>query len=139
MKFTHERNVTHGDVKCENVLMTSTNWIFLSDFASFKPKSVPADNPADFTFYFDAGGRRRCYLAPERFVDSNVNTNSNNDSNCNDNVSNNGNNNRNVNIINDIALLVIILILKITLLLLALTIIMLTILTIMIRIILIMI
>ena len=35
MKFTHERNVTHGDVKCENVLMTSTNWVFLSDFASF--------------------------------------------------------------------------------------------------------
>ena len=83
MKFTHERNVTHGDVKCENVLMTSTNWVFLSDFASFKPKSVPADNPADFTFYFDAGGRRRCYLAPERFLDSNVNTSSNDDSNSN--------------------------------------------------------
>jgi len=84
MKFTHERNVTHGDVKCENVLMTSTNWVFLSDFASFKPKSVPADNPADFTFYFDAGGRRRCYLAPERFVDSSASSiNINNDSNSN--------------------------------------------------------
>ena len=84
MKFTHERNVTHGDVKCENVLMTSTNWVFLSDFASFKPKSVPVDNPADFTFYFDAGGRRRCYLAPERFVDSNANSsNINNDSSSN--------------------------------------------------------
>ena len=84
MKFTHERNVTHGDVKCENVLMTSTNWVFLSDFASFKPKSVPVDNPADFTFYFDAGGRRRCYLAPERFVDNAANSsNINNDSSSN--------------------------------------------------------
>ena len=58
--------------------------MFLSDFASFKPKSVRADNPADFTFYFDAGGRRRCYLAPERFVDSNANSsNINNDSSSN--------------------------------------------------------
>ena len=66
----HERGVCHGDIKCENVLVTSWNWVHLADFASFKPTMVPADNPADFSFYFDAGGRRRCYLAPERFVDA---------------------------------------------------------------------
>lgn len=25
---------------------------------------------ADFSFFFDAGGRRRCYVAPERFYES---------------------------------------------------------------------
>ena len=66
----HEKGVHHGDIKCENVLVTSWNWIYLSDFAcAYKPTYIPADNPADFSFYFDAGSRRRCYLAPERFID----------------------------------------------------------------------
>lgn len=25
---------------------------------------------ADFSFFFDAGGRRRCYIAPERFYEA---------------------------------------------------------------------
>ena len=25
---------------------------------------------ADFSFFFDTGGRRRCYIAPERFYES---------------------------------------------------------------------
>ena len=57
----------HGDLKCENFLVTSWNWLFLTDFACYKPTYLPADNPAIFSFYFDTGGRRRCYLAPERF------------------------------------------------------------------------
>ena len=65
----HGRGVAHGDVKLENALVTSWHWVFLSDFAPFKPAMLPADNPADFSFFFDAGGRRRCYLAPERFTD----------------------------------------------------------------------
>ena len=60
----------HGDVKCENVLLTSWSWAVLADFAApYKPATLPADNPADFSYFFDAGGRRRCYVAPERFVD----------------------------------------------------------------------
>ena len=31
----HERGVVHGDVKCENVLLTSRGWAFLADFATF--------------------------------------------------------------------------------------------------------
>ncbi|KAK1285419.1 hypothetical protein QJS10_CPB20g00819 [Acorus calamus] len=27
------------------------------------------DDPSDFSFFFDTGGRRRCYLAPERFYE----------------------------------------------------------------------
>lgn len=54
-----------GDIKCENVLVTSWNWVYLADFASFKPTYIPDDDPSDFSFFFDTGGRRLCYLAPE--------------------------------------------------------------------------
>ncbi|KAF8388874.1 hypothetical protein HHK36_025555 [Tetracentron sinense] len=69
VKQSHENGVCHGDIKCENVLVTSWNWLYLADFASFKPTYVPDDDPSDFSFFFDTGGRRRCYLAPERFYE----------------------------------------------------------------------
>lgn len=65
----HGQGVCHGDIKPENVGLTSWDWAFLVDFAPYKPTLLPADNPADFSFFFDTSGRRRCYLAPERFVD----------------------------------------------------------------------
>jgi phosphoinositide-3-kinase regulatory subunit 4 len=64
----HERGVVHGDIKTENVLVTSWNWALLSDFAPFKPIYLPEDNPGSFSFYFDTSQRRTCYLAPERFI-----------------------------------------------------------------------
>lgn len=64
---SHSKGVCHGDIKCENVLVTSWNWLYLADFASFKPTYIPDNDPSDFSFFFDTGGRRRCYLAPERF------------------------------------------------------------------------
>lgn len=57
----------HGDIKTENVLVTSWNWIYLTDFASFKPTYLPLDDPSTFSYYFDTSSRRTCYLAPERF------------------------------------------------------------------------
>ncbi|KAG5106365.1 hypothetical protein JHK82_043335 [Glycine max] len=69
VKQCHENGVCHGDIKCENVLITSTNWVYLADFASFKPTYIPYDDPSDFSFFFDTGGRRLCYLAPERFYE----------------------------------------------------------------------
>lgn len=47
------------------MLITSSNWLYLADFASFKPTYIPYDDPSDFSFFFDTGGRRLCYLAPE--------------------------------------------------------------------------
>ena len=41
--------------------------MYITDFASFKPVYLPEDDPADYSFYFDASGRRTCYIAPERF------------------------------------------------------------------------
>ncbi|KAG5456457.1 MAG: hypothetical protein BJ554DRAFT_3800, partial [Olpidium bornovanus] len=37
----HGKGVCHGDIKAENVLVTSWNWVYLTDFASFKPTYLP--------------------------------------------------------------------------------------------------
>ena len=69
LRDCHSRDIYHGDIKTENTLVTSWNWLYLSDFSSsFKPTYLPEDNPADFSYYFDTSGRRTCYLAPERFL-----------------------------------------------------------------------
>lgn len=69
LRDCHAREVFHGDIKTENILVTSWNWLYLSDFSSsFKPTILPDDNPADFSYFFDTAGRRTCYLAPERFL-----------------------------------------------------------------------
>lgn len=60
--------VCHGDIKTENILLTGSNWLVLSDFAQYiKPVYLPDDNPSEFLFYFDSSNRRSCYVAPERF------------------------------------------------------------------------
>ncbi|CCK72331.1 ubiquitin-binding serine/threonine protein kinase VPS15 KNAG_0J02520 [Huiozyma naganishii CBS 8797] len=64
----HKLDVTHGDLKLENILPNTWNWISIADFSScYKPVYLPEDNPGEFTFYFDTSKRRCCYLAPERF------------------------------------------------------------------------
>ena len=71
LRDSHSRNIYHGDIKTENVLVTSWNWLYLTDYSStFKRTHLPEDNPADFSYYFDTSGRRTCYLAPERFLAS---------------------------------------------------------------------
>lgn len=67
LRDARNRKVSHGDIKSENILVTSWNWVYLSDFASFKPTYLPLDDPSDFSFFFDTSGRRTCYIAPERF------------------------------------------------------------------------
>lgn len=68
----HKSGVRHGDIKTENVMVTSWNWVLLTDFASFKPTYLPEDNPADFNYFFDTSRRRTCYIAPERFVEGSM-------------------------------------------------------------------
>ncbi|WKX98061.1 hypothetical protein Q1695_013616 [Nippostrongylus brasiliensis] len=63
-------NVCHGDLKPQNVLLSSSNWLQITDFAPFKPTYLPHDNPSSFTFFFDTSRHQHCYLAPERFISS---------------------------------------------------------------------
>lgn len=62
----HMKGICHGDIKLENVLVTSWNWIYLTDFAPYKPTFIPEDDPTDFSYFFDSSLRRSCYLSPER-------------------------------------------------------------------------
>ncbi|XP_066254532.1 phosphoinositide 3-kinase regulatory subunit 4 [Euwallacea similis] len=66
----HKVGVCHGDIKLENITVTSWNWVMLVDFASFKPTFLPIDNPGDYSYFFDTSRRRTCYIAPERFLSS---------------------------------------------------------------------
>ena len=60
----HRQGVCHGDIKLENIIVSSWSWLTLTDFASFKPTFLPEDNPADFSYFFDTSRRRVCYIAP---------------------------------------------------------------------------
>ena len=72
MNTLDENDVVHGDLKCENILLTRDDWLLISDFASFKPAKLKSDNPADFTYFFDTSRRRAAQLAPERFINVEV-------------------------------------------------------------------
>lgn len=68
VELLHLLDICHGDIKTENVLVSSSNWLVLTDFSqNIKPVYLPDDNPSEFVFYFDSSDRRSCYVAPERF------------------------------------------------------------------------
>lgn len=64
-------------MKTENVMVTSWNWIYLTDFSEYKPVHLPQNNPSDFSFFFDTSSRRNCYVAPERFQTGELNAQAN--------------------------------------------------------------
>lgn len=65
----HRESICHGDLKSENVLVTSFLWVTLADFASYKPVVLPENNPSDFSYFFNTSRRHCCNMAPERFVE----------------------------------------------------------------------
>ncbi|KAH7882946.1 hypothetical protein F5I97DRAFT_1938850 [Phlebopus sp. FC_14] len=67
LSLAHLHKTPHGDIKSSNILVTSSNWVYLTDFAPYKPTRLPLDDPSDFSFFFDTSGKRTCYVAPERF------------------------------------------------------------------------
>ncbi|KAH7031153.1 phosphoinositide 3-kinase regulatory subunit 4 [Microdochium trichocladiopsis] len=69
LRDCHAKEIYHGDIKTENIMVTSWNWLYLTDFTgSFKPAKLPDDNPGMYSYFFDLSGRRTGYIAPERFV-----------------------------------------------------------------------
>ena len=64
----HTKGIVHGDLKLENLLITSSNWLLVTDFAPYKSIYVPDDDPYIFSQQFDSSFRHCCNTAPERFV-----------------------------------------------------------------------
>ncbi|KAI6038614.1 hypothetical protein EDC04DRAFT_2896147 [Pisolithus marmoratus] len=50
LSLSHIQKTPHGDIKSTNILVTSSNWVYLTDFASYKPTRLPLDDPSDFSF-----------------------------------------------------------------------------------------
>ena len=64
----HLKNICHGDIKPENILLGSKLTTFLSDLSIFKPTYIKNNDIKIFNNLFSKTGS--CYLAPERFLDN---------------------------------------------------------------------
>lgn len=60
--------MVHGDIKPENILHTSYNWVFLTDIVPYKHAYLKEDDLKVYNAFFgELDNNQRCYLAPERF------------------------------------------------------------------------
>ena len=69
----------HGDIKPNNILLTSKLSVFLTDISVYKPVYLVIEDLQFYnTFFYSSEHDKSCYLAPERFI-NNLNEIQNND------------------------------------------------------------
>ncbi len=60
--------MVHGDIKPENILVNSYNWLLIADIGMRKPVLCMDDNLERYNHYFGfLDNNNRCYLSPERW------------------------------------------------------------------------
>ena len=75
----HSNGIIHGDLKMENILLTSYNSLFLTDISPYKPAHLEIDNIIVYTYFFGSVNKS-CYLSPERILNRDeYNENKNNE------------------------------------------------------------
>ena len=68
VKQIHDMRVCHGDIKSENFLTTSWNWLFLADISNFyKPSYLIEGDLTSYKYFYSNSERPACYLPPEKF------------------------------------------------------------------------
>jgi phosphoinositide-3-kinase regulatory subunit 4 len=62
----HNKGLCHGDIKLENILLSSNGSVFLCDLAPYKPAYMQSKDNSSFAYYFGTNSSiKSCYLAPE--------------------------------------------------------------------------
>ena len=65
----HKNNLFHGDIKSQNILLTTNNHLFLTDFATYKPLFLQEETALkDYNYFFSNENNRVCNIAPERII-----------------------------------------------------------------------
>lgn len=63
----HKNSHSHRDIRPENFLLTSWDWVFITDLAFYKPFKIPEGDLTSYNLFFAPGTREACYVSPERF------------------------------------------------------------------------
>ena len=70
LRQIHSKLKCHGDIKPENILVSSKLSVFFSDISVYKPVYIIIENLQLYNAFFSCNSvDRACYLTPERFVE----------------------------------------------------------------------
>lgn len=59
----------HGNITSDNILLTSSDWVLLTDCMFYKKTYLGEDDHQINSAYFgDFINKKKCYIAPERFI-----------------------------------------------------------------------